>query len=370
MSLRTLFFGTSMCHFSCNGFDGAENGYQSSALASFVTARDIMSWSLKPQGRLSHAQRGELHDRWGDTGSMTKRKWTYREDILPAISGLAKQYAALTNEVYLSGLWENTLHYDLLWIIRIPDAGDLENTLQRIRHQRPYIAPSWSWSSQQKRFERLEGRNYNASERSGFVTLSDPSLPSHSRPEFILEEINMDLWGKNPFGRLKGGFIKVSGKVAPFPSDVLMKPRGYKGRLALGYFANNYRTCYLDWSSEVSTVQQPGRMRLLLLLSCCAATINWNPLIWYANLEENHKEMHSAFVERNPLCRTIWKDYVDSENCECCKHEDMPRNAWGIVIHPAEEPGSFYRVGCFTLLAYSGGADLFKNVANQTIKLV
>ncbi|UPK89176.1 hypothetical protein LCI18_000111 [Fusarium solani-melongenae] len=369
MSLRILFFGTSMCHFSCKGLDRSENGHHSSVRASDVTARDIMSWSLKPQGRLSHAQRGELHDRWGETYRITQRKRTYREDILPAISGLAKQYAALTNEAYFAGLWENTLHYDLLWRIRIPHPGDLEKTLQRIRNQRPYIAPSWSWSSQQKPVETLRVRTYNASKRPGVIITPNPPLPSHSRSEFILEEINMDSWGKNPFGQLKGGSIKVSGKVAPFPSDVLMKPC-HRGRPALGYFANNYGTCHWDWSSEVSTVQQPGKMRLLLLLSCCAATIDWDPLIWNANPEENHKEIHSAFVERNPLCRTIWKDYVGSEDCRCCKDENLPRNAWGIVIHPAEEPDSFYRVGAFTLLAYSGGTDVFKNVASQTIKLV
>jgi hypothetical protein len=74
-------------------------------------------------------------------------------------------------------------------------------------------------------------------------------------------------------------------------------------------------------------------------------------------------------MESNPLCRVL-EDWVRSEDCRCCNDKELARNAWGIIIHPADEPDSYYRVGVFLLPAYSGGSNLFKGIENEMVKLM
>ncbi|RSM09548.1 hypothetical protein CDV31_007654 [Fusarium ambrosium] len=392
LSLRMLFFGASMSHFCCESESISENSYWTAGTEVHCGARYFMNSTLAPADLHPSWERIRPYEEWAAMKEIQNRQWTYMEDILPGISGLAKECALLTDDVYLAGLWKKNLQHDLNWERLNPEPGNLDQTLQRIRNQSPYIAPSWSWVSQRKWFEGLTSWQYPYEPDENYIYVKEKErkrereeereepgtksfmlancLPCHAWEEFTVEDIHMDLWGKNPYGRLKGGFIKVLGKVAPFPSQVMMEPRSpRKTRPAFGYFMNNLGTCQLDWSSETSTIQEPERMRLLLVSSCCAATSNWGRLLWGANPKEDHEKLHRDFMKSN-LCHILGDDYVASENCECCQNSGIARNAWGIVIHPAEESDSFYRVGVFVLFAYSGGTDLFKNVASQTIKLI
>lgn len=55
-------------------------------------------------------------------------------DKLPAVSGVAKQFAKPKSlGRYLAGLWENTLHLDMLWFTGSP-----------ARKSTPWRAPTWS----------------------------------------------------------------------------------------------------------------------------------------------------------------------------------------------------------------------------------
>ncbi|RSL42619.1 hypothetical protein CEP51_016460 [Fusarium floridanum] len=377
-SCRILFFGTSMCHISCESGSISENAYGTRSGGHSSNTRHMMSSWLASElcNPCSERRVRDLRSYWQATWEIQKREWTYRGDLLPAISGLAKQYALKMDDVYLAGLWKNSLHHDLTWKIEQPGPGDLDKALQIIRHQNPYVAPSWSWASQKKTCWPATPDTYCIGDRSNEPPLKDTALlvgvPCHSRPELTLRGFKMDLWGNNSFGRLKRAFIKVSGKVAPFPSGVTMGPQNPSWNTPpSGYFSNGLGTCQFDWSSEPGTVQQPGRMQLLLVSSCCAATSDRETWPLNADPKEDHERWHSAFMESNPACRALLQeDYVDSEDCKCCKDEGLPRSASGIVIHPAEEPGSFYRVGFFMFLAYRGGTNLFKHVPNQTIKLV
>lgn len=80
-----------------------------------------------------------LHSRWLDIiAHYTRRRLTFGSDILPALSGLSKQFQPHMNCDYYAGLWKDTLVMDLLW--RSRNARD---------HPRPteWRAPSWSWAS-------------------------------------------------------------------------------------------------------------------------------------------------------------------------------------------------------------------------------
>lgn len=79
------------------------------------------------------------HSRWLDIiAHYTRRKLTFRTDVLPALAGLAKQFQLSSICEYYAGLWETTFPIDLLWRTRDPE-----------KHSRPtkWCAPSWSWAS-------------------------------------------------------------------------------------------------------------------------------------------------------------------------------------------------------------------------------
>lgn len=366
LSLPILFFGASMCHLFCESKEVSENEYFTDHLSQHCAGRFLVnSLPYYPDltlGRMS------VYDRWNLTLGIFGRKWAYKDDFLPALSGLAKQYANVISDIYLAGLWKKNLQHDLPWGVCWPEPGDLDGILQQNRHPDPYIAPSWSWASQEKRVERSVEFVYHPGWENTKLLQSGLRM-CHLRSEFALKDFEMDLWGENLFGRLKGGFIEVSGKVVPFPSEVLIRSCSINGRSEIGHFVNGLGTCEFDWSSQPNTVQQPDRMRLLPTSSCCASTSNWGYILMRSNPEDDPKTLHRTFMESNPLCR-ILDDWVDSEDCRCCDDKGLARNTRGIIIHPANEPGSYYRVGIFLLPAYSGGSNLFRGINNEIIKLV
>ena len=60
---------------------------------------------------------------------------TYKDDVFPALSGIAKAFSKMLEAKYCGGLWEGFILVGLLW--RTKSHG--------IRP--PWKAPSWSWAS-------------------------------------------------------------------------------------------------------------------------------------------------------------------------------------------------------------------------------
>jgi Heterokaryon incompatibility protein (HET) len=97
-----------------------------------------------PQLKLSHSQAlltsdlSQLYQRWHViVEQYSKRQLSKPNDRLPALSGLAKQMLEhRRTDKYLAGIWEQSLHFDLLWTAEIG-----------ARRSRDYRAPSWSWAS-------------------------------------------------------------------------------------------------------------------------------------------------------------------------------------------------------------------------------
>ncbi|KAH6889410.1 heterokaryon incompatibility protein-domain-containing protein [Thelonectria olida] len=120
-------------------------------------------------------------------------KLTYSEDKLVAISGLASRMQKHTQSEYLAGLWRRHLPYQLLWTV-----GGIQWVSSR---ERPavYTAPSWSWAS-------MHG------------TVEDACVVRHADEREIILEIldaKVDLVSDvNPFGRVKGGYIRAKGHLA------------------------------------------------------------------------------------------------------------------------------------------------------------
>jgi hypothetical protein len=206
----------------------------------------------------------------------------------------------------------------------------------------------------------------------------------------------------NPFGEVRSGTIRVQGKVLFVPADFILVPqsnlprhdiwKGYRRGVAVVY-------CYLDWA-PVFPEQDPGRLEMLLLSSSCRA----QPIpSWYAqddDLRESEDqdqqdnidgyEDGDEFEREGDLgqgslleaeVRSSAKIPADSgllsgSTCDpldaCfCDNEKSNRHAWGLIIHPAEKPGEYYRVGIFMSPASTaGGRRMFKDAKERIIDIV
>ncbi|KAK2028240.1 hypothetical protein LX32DRAFT_591118 [Colletotrichum zoysiae] len=378
LSTRLLFFGPGLWHFVCEKGAVSEDSYFSSGPVAHGSLRPLVAMAQEPEpddpGEASRRVR-DAYARWDEAPTIQTREWSFREDLLPGIAGLAEECARITNDTYLAGLWSRDLHYGLAWEVADPEVGDLDASLGQKRQPCPYVAPSWSWASQTRHFELLPNRRYclegpNPSEEreetQKMMTLSE-TLPCHVRPEFILVRHAMDLQWSSQFGRLNSGsYIRLLAKLAAFPSDVIVEPRTME-HSPFGYFADGSGLCLFDWAVELTLVQPPGEMRLLLVSSCCFRTNNWPRLQWLAGLRGTTEKTY-----RFPTPTGVFtdEDYQLVDNCSFCQNASSPKTAWGLVVHPADQPDAFYRVGIFVLFSEDPNMGVFGGVTRQQVDLL
>ncbi|PON25124.1 hypothetical protein TGAM01_v206205 [Trichoderma gamsii] len=93
----------------------------------------------------SKSSRQNLMDQWYSmVGSYVRRRLSYEQDRLPALSGVARALATSFPDLkYLAGLWKADLHKWLLWMPETTQNYD--DYIKQRQHE--YIAPSWSWAS-------------------------------------------------------------------------------------------------------------------------------------------------------------------------------------------------------------------------------
>lgn len=161
------------------------------------------------------------------------RDLTLKKDVLPAISGLAREIHNQTGKTYAAGIWIEELHHALLWITsgcaKIPEA---------------YHAPSWSWASLECLPEALRPALEDL-----YLTaiVGDPGIlewrACYLSHEIILED-------GDPFGCVSSGFIHIRGR--------LLLTRLWQGKTK-PYF-NSYKSRFLshfftDWPNNLSMDQ-------------------------------------------------------------------------------------------------------------------
>jgi hypothetical protein len=139
----------------------------------------------------------------GVVEDFTKRHLTKSEDKLPALSGLANHLATITGDVYYAGLWRAHILEDLHWRVyarvenRVQVSGGFAHIYgeQKCTPCKPstYRAPSWSWASLDAHIN--------------FVHLDFSRIVA----EFI--DAHIMPVGKDPFGRVSSGWIKLRGPV-------------------------------------------------------------------------------------------------------------------------------------------------------------
>ncbi|KAH8796605.1 heterokaryon incompatibility protein-domain-containing protein [Hyaloscypha finlandica] len=112
-------------------------------------------------------------------------------DVLPALSGLAKQFQKSNAGTYLAGLWEADFPLCLLWEAHAVKAS-------------PYRAPSWSWASMDTSIP-------------GSSLLTESTFESKtSYPTTVLatvESVSCTSDSSDPTGRISAGYLVITGKI-------------------------------------------------------------------------------------------------------------------------------------------------------------
>ncbi|KAF4465900.1 heterokaryon incompatibility [Fusarium albosuccineum] len=198
MAPRNLFFGDTQLYWECCERTACEAfptrlppevGRLPRCLDPHVEGAALREW----QG-LSKAPELNAFSLWHTiVYTYSNGRLTYSEDKLVAISGLASRMQEYTQSEYLAGLWRKHLPYQLLWSV-----GGIQWVSTK---ERPaiYTAPSWSWAS-------MHG------------TVENACVVRHSDERDIILDLldaRVDLFSDvNPFGRVKGGYIKARGYLA------------------------------------------------------------------------------------------------------------------------------------------------------------
>jgi hypothetical protein len=170
------------------------------------------------------------------------RQIRYHSDRLPAISAIAREFAARLESDYACGLWMSYLPMCLLWYHRIP--GDLSDRKS---------GPSWSWASHDFEVEWSEGG------RNGWRCNQD----------FKVLGSTIDLTSPgDPFGAVKRAELHVRGLL--IPASVTEKSGQYLVHLPRhdGYVFDRF-----DYVNYLGDQKDPSRETSLLVLIHDTATV-------------------------------------------------------------------------------------------------
>jgi Heterokaryon incompatibility protein (HET) len=141
---------------------------------------------------LSSSQDLKLFSLWSRiVNAYAVKALTHGDDVLPALSGLAKQFKKAKAGTYLAGLWEADLPLCLLWEAHAAKAS-------------PYRAPSWSWASM------------DTSIAGGSLIMESTYDSKASAPTIVLATVESASCAPNtsdPTGQVANGFLTITGKV-------------------------------------------------------------------------------------------------------------------------------------------------------------
>jgi hypothetical protein len=178
MSRRIIHFGKSQMIWECRTCIELENGLA-------CTEKEYhRKWLDETRGVTTGAAASS--DSWRKLVEVYSRcQLTQSKDKLPAISGIASAYSAKSGDRYLAGLWEKTLHLDLAWSVSW-------SKVKKSLHSR---APSWSWCS-------ITGE---------ILYKQVTSTDMNSIAAFNILGVDIPVLGKNAFGQIGPGALKLSG---------------------------------------------------------------------------------------------------------------------------------------------------------------
>jgi len=189
LATRILSYGTDQISWECTEAFWSEAGIPAASDMDFLGLPKPMRAFRKP-AELPPDVREEddavkLAVTWSHiVQDYTRRRLTFGEDKLPAISGIAKHMLRTRpGDTYLAGIWRNDMPVFLLWA-----------PTNNARRPASYRAPSWSWASVDGQVSILEGFN-------------DSSRSIHCQ----VLEAGTTRAGLDPLGGVSSGYLRLRG---------------------------------------------------------------------------------------------------------------------------------------------------------------
>ena len=152
----------------------------------------------------------------------TSRSLTKPTDTLPAISGLASLLWGDHKYEYIAGLLKHDIHRGLTWYV--PPESRRRLVVRKEDHLETYI-PSWSWASADYKvnfhFNNFnDGRHHaiGSGEMHRNRAIQNKKLSDNIQLAII--QASLDTVGRDPFGQVSSGYLKVKGRVLPVDSTV------------------------------------------------------------------------------------------------------------------------------------------------------
>jgi hypothetical protein len=187
------------------------------------------------------------------------RDLTNRQDIFPAISGLAREIGRQTSNTYAAGIWLEDIHRGLLW--QMNGAGTPTET---------YLAPSWSWASLKLTTGGLDPPNEPLYLNVCFTYTEDEDRRAfHLAHDIVAED-------DDHFGCINFGSLQMRGKVLDAKKwEGKTKPHfNYYGNIGKSHFSVrsgpsaaesvDQLICYFDIVEEDNTVEEKTNFEEML----------------------------------------------------------------------------------------------------------
>jgi hypothetical protein len=252
------------------------------------------------------------------------------DDILVAISGVAKVVERAMNDEYLAGLWRSMLLIDLLWNTK-RSQWPTENVLTT--RPIPVRAPTWSWAS-------IKGQ----------VWPSDhnhlPDIDSDRNPlvVFIAEivDVRIEATGDDQTGQVDMGFLSVRGSIF---NGVFGKPwEGLEENLLIQI--GHHEFCGFVYIDDLKAMESCKGKKDTDLLCMPICTEGPGPIDHEKGLESigsNEEFKNTSYEEQTQGDELESTDEVEDEAGRITLK--------GLVLAPVEDcEGHFVRIGVFNVV--------------------
>ncbi|KAM4055295.1 heterokaryon incompatibility protein [Hirsutella rhossiliensis] len=382
-STRMVFFGRNNIHFQCI------EGHCSMGRFQLPCEFGMLNRRLINQGSPS-----VLHKEWADVAaecSCVFPEFTRPTDLWPSIAGIATLFAERLRDEYLAGLWKGDLSRSLHWTGARSNRPKYADLMAQLEHPSQYIAPSWSWGSH--------------STLVSFSLYADHTV-DHCRPEYSILRASVKLKGANPFGELESAHLDISAKVYTGSRRLVfdeLKDTGGISRQTLRLEGRYLTDFEADCESEDLFDLRDGQYGLeapvsfLLIGSTVNEDSSSRPDRFHGSPSSQKKldddlygdsrrepevpdachpggeYLGDGFAGEKPRAASPCLDVQGPPRSEekTGKYGAAERVAYGLMIHPANKPGEFYRLGAFFSEPYGrGGLAFFDGCETRAIRLI
>jgi hypothetical protein len=244
LSVRVLMFGKTKFFFDCQSLERVENTEYSQRRAGWSSAIDRNSSEAILRGKPSP------YDHWETLcNHYSRRRLTYPQDKLPALSGMASKISLKVRDVYLAGIWKRHLMHDLFWQIA-----------ENARASPDYRAPSWSWAA------------YDGEVRwPNWVRCSEDSCKTYCN----IVDAQTATARIDPFGPVSDGWLTLSGKLVRVATEWAEGEEHTRYPLRVLFGNEEIARGDLDSIKHKSTIESPCKaakeqQQWALLLAKCA----------------------------------------------------------------------------------------------------